>query len=442
MKDHSRSQALWERSRRSLAGGVSSNVRGGSRTPLYFERASAAHLYDVDAHAYLDYVLGQGPMILGHTPASVIEAVQQAMQQGQLYAGQHKLEITLSEKLQQLVPCAELVRYSNSGSEIVQAAIRLARAYTGREKIVKFEGHYHGWFDNVLISVHPPLNAAGPRECPQPVAASAGQARSVLDEVLVLPWNDLEAFGSVVTERSEEIAAVIMEPVMGNTSCILPQRGYLEGVRELCTQHSIVLIFDEIITGFRLGLGGAQGYLGVTPDLATFGKAMANGFPVSCLAGKQALMELVASQQVNHSGTYNSNVIAMAAACATLAELERNDGEAYTRLYKMGQQLMIGLVELAHKLGISILVQGIGPMFHLAFTRQPAVLDYRSYLECDQELYHQFADMLLEEGIRVLSRGMWYLSTAHTPEDIEFTLRTVEATWERLLETNRLLAQK
>lgn len=442
MKDRSRSQALWERSKRSLAGGVSSNVRASAQMSPFFERAEGSRLFDVDGNTYLDYVLGQGPMILGHTPEPVIQSVQQAIQRGQLYAGQHELEILLSEKLQQLIPCADLVRYSNSGSEIVQAAIRLARAYTGREKIVKFEGHYHGWFDNVLISVHPPLNLAGPRDCPQPVAASAGQATSVLDEVIVLPWNDLEAFGSVVSEHSEEIAAVIMEPVMGNTSCILPQSGYLEGVRELCSQHGIVLIFDEIITGFRLGLGSAQGYLGITPDLATFGKAMANGFPVSCLAGKRDLMELIASQQVNHAGTYNSNVMAMAAAFATLSELERNNGEAYNRLFTLGEQLMNRLDALAHKLGISILVQGVGPMFHLAFTRQEAVLDYRSYLECDQELYRQFTEMLLEEGVRTLARGMWYLSTAHTLEDIEFTLRAVEATWVRLLETNRLPAQK
>jgi glutamate-1-semialdehyde 2,1-aminomutase len=440
VKDHRRSQALWERAQRSLAGGVSSNVRAGSS--VYFERASAARLYDVDGNAYLDYVLGQGPMILGHSPEPVLQAVQQAMWQGQLYAGQHELEILLSEKIQQFVPCAELVRYSSSGSEVVQAAIRLARAYTGREKIVKFEGHYHGWFDNVLVSVHPPLSQAGPRERPQPVPASAGQMRSALDEVIVLPWNDLEAFGSVVTERGDQIAAVLMEPIMCNTGCILPQPGYLEGVRELCSQYGIVLIFDEVITGFRLGLSGAQGYLGITPDLATFGKAMANGFPVSCLAGKRELMELVASQQVNHSGTYNSNVMVMAAAYATLAELERNDGQAYQRLFNSGQQLMAGLVERARKLGIGVLVQGIGPMFHLAFTRQEAVLDYRSFLQCDQELYRQFASLLLEEGVRVLSRGLWYLSTAHTAEDIEFTLQAVEAAWARLLETNPQFAQQ
>ena len=442
MKDHSRSQALWERSKRSLAGGVSSNVRAGSGTPIYFERASAARLYDVDGNTYLDYVLGQGPMILGHSPPPVLHAVQQAMAKGQLYAGQHELEILLSEKLQQLIPCAELVRYSNSGSEVVQAAIRVARAYTRREKIVKFEGHYHGWFDNVLVSVHPPLNAAGSRENPQSVPASAGQATSVLDEVLVLPWNDLEALGSLITQRGEEIAAVIMEPVMGNTSCILPQRGYLEGVRELCSQHGIVLIFDEIITGFRLGLDGAQGYLRITPDLATFGKAMANGFPVGCLAGRESLMALVASQQVNHSGTFNSNVMAMAAGCATLAELERNNGELYERLFTLGTQLMNGLAALARKLGLSILIQGVGPMFHLGFTQQSAILDYRSFLQCDQNLYRQFADLLLEEGVRVLSRGMWYLSAAHTLEDIEFTLRAVEATWVRLLEINPQFAQK
>ena len=423
----SRSRSLWERSRQSLAGGVSSNVRAGAETPLFFEYARGAHLYDVDGNSYLDYVIGQGPMLLGHTPEPVMCAVQDALQRGQLFAGQHELEILLSEKLQSLIPCAEMLRYSNSGSEIVQAALRLARAWTGREKIVKFEGHYHGWFDNVLVSVQPPLDAAGPRHATQPVAASEGQASSALEDVVVLPWNDLALLEERVQQQGDEIAAVIMEPVMCNTGCILPVEGYLEGVRDICSRHGIVLIFDEVITGFRLGLSGAQGYFGVTPDLATFGKAMASGFTLSCLAGRRELMELIAQGRVNHSGTFNSNVTAMAAAHATLEELERDEGRIYGQLFDLGQRLMEGTRALARKQGSDVLVQGPGPMFHLAFSDQPAIVDYRSYLESDQARYRKLADLLLAAGIRVLDRGLWYLCAAHEPRDIEFTLERLEA---------------
>jgi glutamate-1-semialdehyde 2,1-aminomutase len=423
---------MLERSRRSLAGGVSSNVRAGKHPPpLFFERGQGATLYDVDGNAYIDYVLGQGPLILGHSPRSVLDAVGQALEKGQLYAGQHEMEIALSEKLQRLIPCAELVRYSNSGSEIVQAALRLARAYTGRGKVVKFEGHYHGWFDSVLISVHPPLDEAGPYATPHAVPGSAGQVRSVLDEVVVLPWNDLAAFEAAVKARAGEIAAVIMEPVMCNTSCILPGEGYLEGVQAVCRREGIVLILDEVITGFRLGLSGAQGYLGVTPDLATFGKAMAGGFPVSCLAGKKELMELIGQGTVNHSGTLNSNVMAMAATLATLEVLEREG--VYERLYELGGQLRDGLREVTKEMGVEARVEGPGPMVHLAFTDGEPVVDYRSFAEhSDMEEGHRFVELLLDEGVRFISRGLCYLSTAHTEEDIAFTLQAIRSALRKL----------
>jgi glutamate-1-semialdehyde 2,1-aminomutase len=422
---------------------VSSNVRSGppSLPPLYFEAGKGSRLFDVDGNTYVDYTLGQGPTILGHAPGAVIDRVTAAIRQGQLYAGQHELEIRLSEKLQQLVPCAEMVRYSNSGSEIVQAALRLARAYTGREKIVKFEGHYHGWFDNVLISIHPPLDRVGPRERPYAVPASEGQTRSAMADVVVLPWNDLDILSQVVAQEGHEIAAIIMEPIMCNTGCILPQQGYLEGVRKLCSEHGIVLIFDEIITGFRVGLGGAQEYFGVTPDLATFGKAMAGGFPVSCLAGKRELMELIASGEVNHSGTFNSNVPAMAASLATLNELQKGDGEAHEHIYQLGNKLSTGLKESADQLGLEVQVQGPGPMFHFAFASEARVTDYRTYARiCDTDTYHRLAGLLLDEGIRVIPRGLWYLSTAHTEDDVEFTLESVKSALRKLKrggETNR-----
>ncbi|OUC06742.1 hypothetical protein RY27_19140, partial [Litorilinea aerophila] len=276
MTQWQRSRSYFERARQSLAGGVSSNVRLLAQPfPLFFDRAEGALIYDVDGNAYIDYVLGQGPLILGHSHPAVLDAVNAAMRRGQLYAGQHELEFILAEKLVELVPAAELCRFGLSGSEMVQAAMRLARAVTGRTKILRFEGHYHGWFDNVLISVAPPLDQAGPRERPRPVAGSAGQVESALADFVVLPWNDLALVETLFQEMGEELAAVMLEPMMCNTGAIPPEPGYLEGLRQLCDRYGTLLYFDETITGFRLGLQGAQGRFGVTPDLASFAKAMA-----------------------------------------------------------------------------------------------------------------------------------------------------------------------
>lgn len=433
MSRYQTSEALWERAKRSLAGGVSSNVRASGQ-PLYFQRAEGSRMFDVDGNSYLDFTLAQGPMLLGHSPAVVLDAVERAMRQGQLYAGQHELEIALAEKIQAVVSCAELVRFSSSGSEAVHAAVRLARAHTGRDKVLKFEGHYHGWYDDQLISVQPPVDKAGDRAHPKPVLATAGQSYTVLEMVIVTPWNDIDLLREVIERHSDEIAALIMEPVMCNVGCIPPQPGFLEAARELCSAHGIVLIFDEVITGFRLSLGGAQGYYGVMPDLATFGKAMANGFPMSCLAGKRAFMERIATQQVNHSGTYNSNVMVTAAALASVSELERLAPEGYPRLHRLGGMLQDGLRDLARRLGVDVLIQGVGPVFHLAFTEQTAITDYRSFLAADAARGAQFAAALLDKGIRILPRGLWYLSMAHTEEDIAMTLETVETVWAEMLE--------
>lgn len=425
-----RSAEMFERAKRSLAGGVSSNVRTAG-TALFFDHGNGSRLYDVDGNEYVDYVLGQGPAILGHCAPAVVGAVQEALERGQLYAGQHALEIELSEKLSELIPCAELVRYSNSGSEAVHAALRVARAYTGCDKTIRFEGHYHGWFDDVLISVHPPADVAGAREHPRSIPGSMGQPKTALERSIVLPWNDLGLLDRALERHRGDVAAVIMEPIMCNTGCILPYEGYLEGVRALCDEHGVVLIFDEIITGFRVGLGGAQGYFGVVPDLATFGKAMANGFPISCLAGKRELMELIADGRVNHSGTYNSNVVVMAAAIATVTELEKGNGATYDQLTNLGLSLMKGLEERFEGAGRNILIQGLGPMFHLAFTSRDSIVDYRSFLDSDVEAYGRFVELLLEEGIRVIPRGIWYLSAFHTEKDIKLTLEAVERAIDR-----------
>lgn len=426
MSRYQRSNELFQRARQSLAGGVGSNVRALAQPALYFRSAAGAHMVDADENVYLDYTLSQGPMFLGHSPPAVLDAVARAMRKGQLYGAQHELEIELAESIQRFVPCAELARFCNSGSEAVHAAIRVARAYTGRDKILKFEGHYHGWFDETLISSAPDVEEAGPRQAPKPMLASGGQLASAADNVIVLPWNDSELMSATLHRHGHELAAVIMEPVMCNNSCIPPAPGYLETVRDLCSRHGIVLIFDEVITGFRLALGGAQSYFGVTPDLATFGKAIANGFPIACLAGRRELLELIASLQVNHSGTYNGNVMVTAAAQTTICELERLD---YERIHQLGETLMNGLRELAAKYGRPVLIQGLGPVFHLAFTERDSIVDYRDSLEIDGLRNIEFVGAMLDRGIRLLARGLWYLSAAHTEADIQHTLETVENIW-------------
>ena len=383
-------------------------------------------MIDADENSYLDFTLSQGPLFLGHSPPQALDFVNQAMREGQLYGAQHELEIELAERIQRIVPCAELLRFCNSGSEAAHAAIRAARAATGKPKILRFEGHYHGWYDEALLSAAPSLERAGPRDAPIPVLGSAGQLESAGANSIVLPWNDEELLRTTLRGRGHELAAVIMEPVMCNNACVPPQPGYLEAARALCAELGIVLIFDEVITGFRLDLAGAQGYFGVTPDMAIFGKAMANGFPIACLAGKASLMQPIGDLEVNHSGTYNSNVMVTAAAQATIAELERLD---YQRIHRLGERLMNGLKTLAAMHGRSVLIQGYGPVFHLAFTERDAIVDYRDSLDIDQRRNSDFVGAMLDRGLRLLSRGLWYLSAAHTEADIETALAAAEDVW-------------
>jgi glutamate-1-semialdehyde 2,1-aminomutase len=406
-----------------MAGGVSSQFRmAGQPHPLFFKQGIGAHIFDVDGNDYLDFTLSQGPLLLGHSHPAVIEKVSAEMALGQLYAGQHELELELSETLQRLIPCADLLRFCNSGSESVQASLRLARAFTGRRKYIKFEGQYHGWFDNVLISQHPSDRDDGPGSAPQKVLETGGQSPSVLDEIIVLHWNDLSAVEQAFEEMGDEIAAVITEPVMCNNGCIEPLPGYLQGLRDVCDKYGAVLIFDEIITGFRLGLGGAQQLYGVTPDIATFGKAMASGFPISFFAGKRHLMDLIANGTVLHAGTYNSNNACIAAAAATIEVLEAGGSELYQRLRALGLKLKQGLIDAAEEAGQEVLVSGPGQMVHMAFTNCGKLVSFRDCLECDGEKYGEFVKGMLDKGIRLIGRGIWYISVAHTEEDIEHAI--------------------
>ena len=423
-----KSRELYERSKKSMAGGVGSSVRMSERpVPLFFQRAKGSHLYDVDGNDYIDYVLGQGPDVLGHSPDFLLEAVARGMQDGQILSGQHEVEISVSEMVQKIVPSAELVRYANSGTEVVQAALRVARAYTGRNKFIKFEGQFHGWMDSVFYSHAPSLEDAGDYDSPTTVPSSAGMALGTADEVIVLPWNNIEVLRNALDRHHNEIAAIITEPIMCNTNSIFPRHGYMEEVRRLCDERGIVLIFDEVITGFRVAPGGAQELLGITPDLSTFAKAIAGGFPLSVLAGKEDIMGLIADGTVWHGGTANSNLISMSAAEATLNKLMEDDGAVYKHMYAIGTTLMEGLREIARKHEIEVLIQGPASAFCMVFTDASEITDYRSHRSnADREKYGNFVEGMLEHGVRLMERGMWFMSAAHTEEDVKKTLAAAD----------------
>ena len=419
--DTSRSQHYHELAKARIPGGVNSNVRLGGSS-ICFASGKGSRLTDLDGNVYIDYALGMGPNILGHAPPAVVDEVTRTLSMGQLFAGQHALELQLADKLCSCVSSAELVRFGLSGSEMVQAAMRVARAYTGRPEIIKFEGHYHGWFDNIFVNVSGPAAAQGaPRTR---YLQSAGQSRHASDDVTVLPWNDFEAIERYVSANATNVAAIITEPVMLNTGGILPKDGYLQHLRRVATAHEVVLIFDEVITGFRVALGGAQQIYGVRPDLSVFAKALGAGFPVSALAGRRDIMELFASGRVNHSGTHNANVPSVSAALAALRELSAGGGAAYGRMNALGQALMNGIAQAAGRLGLGLQISGLPAAFHTCFARHP-IHDYATYMRADRRRLDAFMSALLERGIRPTSRGTWFVSAAHTESDIEVTLEAV-----------------
>jgi glutamate-1-semialdehyde 2,1-aminomutase len=423
---HEGSETLYAEAGTLLPGGVSSNFRlSGVSVPLFFDRAEGAYLFDVDGNRYIDYVLGMGPAILGHAPAEVSAAVAETLALGQLFAGQHRAEIELARLVIELVPSAERVRFGLAGSEMVQLALRLARAATGRPRVVKFEGHYHGWYDTVLVSTAPTLEGDETRAVGQPSTPhlpSRGQSEAALADVDVLPWNDLDEIAAYLQRNGPTTAALIMEPILCNTCVISPRPGYLEGVRELCDRHGVLLIFDEVICGFRLAAGGAQELLGVLPDLTVLAKSMGGGYPVAALAGRGDVMDLTVDG-VLHGGTYNTNLVSTAAALAMLRRMRAEGPALYAEINRLGTQLMNGLRTLAAERDIPLHVQGLGPVFNTCFTEGvEEIHSYRDYQRTDAGRQIALLGALLERGIRVTTRGTWFLSAAHTDSDIEQTL--------------------
>lgn len=386
-------------------GGVHSNVRL-SGPERFIDRATGAWLYDVDGNDYVDHLLGQGPNFLGHAPAVVIDAVEHACRKGMVYGGQHPLEVDAAKAVVAATGWAEMVRFGLSGTEMVQAAIRLARAHTGRRRIIRFEGHYHGWLDNILMAYHDGEWGT----------ATAGQSDDDLAYQIVLPWNDEDAVRTAFERHGDEIAAVITEPMMINTGAIQPRPGYLESLRATTTEYDSVLIFDEVISGFRLALGGATERFGVTPDIALYGKAIAGGWPVAALVGTESMMAPFGTGVVNHSGTFNSNAMGMAAVVATLAELR--DNPPYAGIDEYGTALQGELARLADEHSLDLHIQGLPVAFHASFGSDDAH-DARSLMKLDGARYAEFAKVLTDHGVWVAGRGIWYTSAAHGTRELD-----------------------
>ena len=421
---YNQSAFLLERAKKVLAGGVSSEYRKYNHPhAIFYTHGKGSRLYDVDGNEYLDYTLSQGPLILGHSHPHVLASVNEYSEKGQLFAGQHIREIELAEKLNKLIPSAEIMRFCLDGSEAVQTAFRVARAKTGRKKFLRFEGHYHGWLDNVAWGISTPsVKDLGNRENPNVFPWTQGLPATSKEEFIILPWNDLDLLRETVKLRYDEIAAIITEPVMCNNGCILPNPGFLEGLRQLCDEFSITLIFDEVITGFRLSIGGAQKYFNITPDLSIFAKALGSGYPISAIVGKREWMRLIEDGKVIHAGTMNSSNPTIAAALATVEVLEKEN--PYERLFELGKKLMNGLKDAATKTKQNLLVQGAGPMFVTCFTDLSIMKDYRDTLSVDKVKLNKFISGMHDKKVRIIGRGLWYISTAHTEQEIDHAITT------------------
>jgi glutamate-1-semialdehyde 2,1-aminomutase len=425
---HDNSKQLYRRACDLVAGGVSSQVRvhEAADVPLFFARAEGGRMWDVDGNEYVDYIMGMGPNLFGHAPGFISQRVTAQMHNGFVFAGQFEQELAVAELALGMVPIENgRLRFASSGTEIDQLAIRLMRGVTGRPKFIKFEGHYHGWADNVSYSFRPSLNAAGDPSRPAAVPESQGIDPASADNLVVCEWNDLDRLQEAFAANRGEIAGVLMEPIAGNANAIIPHEGYLAGVKSLCEEEGALLCFDEVITGFRVAAGGAAEMLGVSPHLATYGKAMAGGLPLSMLVGESSLMETIGDGTVFHGGTFNSNVLAIAAAQSALEHINAAGPGFYTDLNGRGQALMRRLASVSAACGSDLHLQGPGSFFCISFTSRESIDNWREHARyCDEEKYTRFARAMLTQGIRLASNGRMHIATTHTDEDFE---RTVEA---------------
>ena len=416
-----KSKELYSKAKELVPGGVSSSIRQTEwPVPLFFDKAHGSKMWDVDGNEFIDYVMGMGPNIFGHAPQFVTQSVYEDMQNGYCLTGQTVKENEMSEFINKTIPFKRKVRYASSGTEIVQVALRLARSFTNKNKFLKFEGHYHGWMDSVLYNSHPDISKE--ENIFNPVPESGGISHGTSNEVVIAPWNDIEALENILKDNHNEISSIITEPILWNTNVILPEDGYLDKLRFLCDKYNILLIFDEVGTGFRVALGGAQEIYGIEPDLSTYAKSMAAGFPIAMLAGKPEIMDFMSNGKVVHGGSFNTNVMSVSASHATLNYLLSNK-DFYKELNSRGETLIKGLEEVASKNGIDILIQGLGSVFYLSFTSAKSIKNYREHtLNIDFGKYKEFAKLMLLNGVRLSQNGRWHMSSAHSEEDIEKTI--------------------
>jgi glutamate-1-semialdehyde 2,1-aminomutase len=432
MKATPQSARLFAQAQEVIASGVNSTARsprsGWSPYPLFVDHGEGSRIVDADGNQFIDYLLGLGPMLLGHRPEQVTKAVVDFItQRGTVFALPVADEIELARKIIDAVPGVEQVHLANTGTEAVLYAVRLARAYMRRSKIIRFEGMYHGFSDAVYWSKHPPLESAGPESQPVPVPQGPGLPTGLQDSLIVLQWNDGEGLERVIRERGEEIAAVLTEPIMCNTGCILPAPGYLNLMRQLTHEFGIVLIFDEVITGFRIALGGAQQYYGVTPDLTVMAKGFGGGFPVAAVGGKKEIMQLVADGIVSMAGTYSGNGIAVSAANATLDFLMIPG--IYQSLFDKSERLMRGIGERLESAGFETRVVGIGPLFQIWFTSSP-IHNYRDAVHhARRDWFRVWWEEMMKRGVLFHPDAFenLFVSFAHSDIDVERTLQAVES---------------
>ncbi|ROQ30468.1 glutamate-1-semialdehyde 2,1-aminomutase [Gallaecimonas pentaromativorans] len=415
----SRSEDLFSKARRRIPGGVNSPVRafnGVGGTPLFIEHADGAYVFDEDAKRYIDYVGSWGPMILGHNHPAIREAVIKAAQKGLSFGAPTELEVAMAEKVCTLVPSMDMVRMVNSGTEATMSAIRLARGYTNRNKIIKFEGNYHGHADTLLVKAGSGMLTMG-------VPTSPGVPAEFAKHTLTATYNDLASVEAIFKEVGDDVAAIIVEPVAGNMNCVPPIKGFLEGLRSLCDRYGAVLIFDEVMTGFRVALGGAQAFYGVKPDLTTLGKIIGGGMPVGAFGGKREIMEFLAPLgPVYQAGTLSGNPVAMSAGLAALNALDQPGNEA--ALAAKTEKLALGLKAAADKAGVALAVNYAGAMFGFFFTGEETVSNFEQACACDVEKFKRFFHLMLQEGIYLAPSAFeaGFLSLAHTDADIDATL--------------------
>lgn len=414
---------LFTQAQHHIPGGVNSPVRafnGVGGDPIFFREGKGAWLTDAEGKRYIDYVGSWGPMILGHAHPEVINSVQQSVSHGLSFGAPTEIEIEMADLLCQLVPSMDMVRMVSSGTEATMSAIRLARGFTNRDKIVKFEGCYHGHADSLLVKAGSGLLTLG-------VPSSAGVPASVAEHTLTLTYNDLDSVRECFAELGDQIACIIVEPVTGNMNCIPPADGFLQGLREICDQSGAVLIFDEVMTGFRVALGGAQEYYDIKPDLTTLGKVVGGGMPVGAFGGKREIMECIAPLgPVYQAGTLSGNPIAMAAGLSTLKLIQATD--FYKNLSAATESLVTGLKQRADQAGIGLATSQVGGMFGLFFTDDEQVTSFEQVLVCDQERFKKFFHGMLDHGIYLAPSAFeaGFVSAAHGEAEIQATLDAAE----------------